>query len=77
MQKASGTQLLVPDLMNVCVCVCMYVYLKVIAIKQVILLFALQGHQAYFLIYENVCPVLLTCTLPAVISPNAKPVPGD
>jgi hypothetical protein len=48
MQKASGTQLLVSNLM----CVCMYVYLKIIAIKQVILLFALEGHQAYFVTYE-------------------------
>lgn len=75
MQKASGTQLLVSNLM--CVWVCMYVYLKIIAIKQVILLFALEGHQAYFVTYENVYPVLLACALPALISRKAKAVPRN
>jgi hypothetical protein len=55
----------------------MYVYLKIIAIKQVILLFALEGHQAYFVTYENVYPVLLACALPALISRKAKAVPRN
>jgi hypothetical protein len=56
---------------------CIYVYLKIIAMNQMVLLFALGGHQHYFVNYEDVYLVLLTYTLPSVTSPKAKAVPGD
>lgn len=45
--------------------------------NQVVLLFALVGHQDYFVNYEDVYPVLLTYTLPSITSLKAKDVPGD